>query len=125
MSDHKELDFLEYMIKSLVKNPDSVSVTRKVDDMGILLVIHASKEDMGYLCGRDGTTIKAIKLITKLVGFNNECRCAVKLSEPIASHSLQMIGLSSNSMKIEAVWCDNCNQFMEPESDGTCEFCGE
>ena len=30
-------DFVEYVVKSIVSEPDKVTVTRTVDDMGVLL----------------------------------------------------------------------------------------
>ena len=53
-------EFLEYLIKSIVDNPDEVTVDRKVDEMGVLLTLRVSAQDMGQVVGRQGSTAKAI-----------------------------------------------------------------
>ncbi|MBI5221225.1 MAG: KH domain-containing protein, partial [Candidatus Magasanikbacteria bacterium] len=44
-------DFLEYIIKALVDNPEDVKVDRKVDEMGVLLSLKVNPEDMGQIIG--------------------------------------------------------------------------
>ena len=36
---YSDKEFLEYLVKSLVDNPDAVKVTRVVDEMGVLLTL--------------------------------------------------------------------------------------
>jgi len=53
--------FLEYVIKSLVDNPDAVKVNRKVDEMGVLLTLDVDPKDMGKVIGKSGNTAKSKK----------------------------------------------------------------
>lgn len=75
-------DFLEFLIKSLVDNPDSVKVDRVVDEMGVLLTLDVDPEDMGKIIGRSGNTAKAIRTLLRVVGMKNNARVNLKINEP-------------------------------------------
>lgn len=51
--------FLEYVVKALVDNPNDVKLTRVVDEMGVLLTLDVNPADMGKVIGREGNTAKA------------------------------------------------------------------
>ena len=80
----KELDFqfLEYVVKSLVDNPDAVKIERTVDEMGVLLTLMVHAEDMGKIIGRQGNTAKAIRILLRVVGMKNNARVNLKINEP-------------------------------------------
>jgi uncharacterized protein len=75
-------EFLEYVVKALVDNPDKVSVERKVDEMGVLLTLNLAPEDMGYVIGRQGQNAKAIRTLLRLVGARNNAHVNLKINEP-------------------------------------------
>jgi len=78
----RDQEFLEYVVKSLVDNPDAVKVDRKVDEMGVLLTVRLDDKDAGALIGRGGETIAAIRRIMKLVGIKANARINIKLDVP-------------------------------------------
>jgi predicted RNA-binding protein YlqC (UPF0109 family) len=78
-------DFLEYVIKSLVDNPDKVKVDRKVDEMGVLLTLDLDPQDMGYVIGRKGQNARAIRTLLRLVGARNNAHVNLKINEPEGS----------------------------------------
>jgi predicted RNA-binding protein YlqC (UPF0109 family) len=78
----KDQEFLEFIVKSIVSNPDQVSVDRTVDEMGVLLTLKISPEDMGYIIGRRGQTAQAIRTLLKIVGAKNNARVNLKIYEP-------------------------------------------
>lgn len=80
----KELDqdFLEFVVKALVDNPESVVVNRTVDEMGVLLTLDVHKDDMGKIIGRAGNTAKAIRTLLRVVGMKNDARVNLKINEP-------------------------------------------
>lgn len=86
MSDEikKEVDqeFLEFLVKSLVDHPDEVRVERKVDQLGVLLTLRVSPNDMGQVVGRQGLTAKAIRSLLRIVGIKNNSRVNLKIEEP-------------------------------------------
>ncbi len=79
---HVEQQFLEYLVKSIVNNPDDVKVERTVDDRGVLLTLHVSQDDMGYVIGRDGQTARALRILLKIVGAKANARVNMKIFEP-------------------------------------------
>ena len=78
----KDQEFLEYVIKALVDNPDQVKVSRTVDEMGVLLTLDVHAEDMGKIIGRDGATAKALRTLLRVVGMKNNARVNLKINEP-------------------------------------------
>lgn len=82
MSADADKDFVEYIIKSIVNNPDKVQVTRTVDELGVLLSVKVAPEDMGLLIGRSGTTAKAVRTLARIVGMRNNARVNLKIEEP-------------------------------------------
>ncbi|VAW31984.1 KH domain RNA binding protein YlqC [hydrothermal vent metagenome] len=75
--------FLEYVVKAIVDNLDDVEVTRSVDEMGVLLTLMVSAEDMGKIIGKDGATANALRILLHVVGMKNNARVNLKIKEPI------------------------------------------
>jgi len=75
-------DFVEYVVKSIVTQPDKVVVTRTVDDMGVLLTLQVAKEDMGKVIGRSGQTAKSIRILLRVIGSKDNIRVNMKIVEP-------------------------------------------
>lgn len=74
--------FLEYVVKALVDNPNDVKVNRTVDEMGVLLTLEVGAADMGKIIGRQGNTAKAIRTLLRVVGMKNNSRVNLKINEP-------------------------------------------
>src|SRR3989338_6271997 len=94
-SGYQDADFLEYVVKSLVDNPDDVKVDRKVDEMGVLLTLKVSPQDMGQVIGRNGNTAKAIRSLLRVVGIKNNARVNLKIEEPEGGRAPRMERRSS------------------------------
>lgn len=77
----KDKEFIEYVVKALVNNPDDVVVERQVDEMGTLLLLKVNQEDMGAIIGKEGSTIKAIRSLVRIIGLKNNARVNLKLEE--------------------------------------------
>jgi len=75
-------EFLEFVVKSIVNNPDDVKVNRTVDEMGVLLNLKVNPEDMGQIIGRQGSTARAIRTILRVIGVRNNARINLKIEEP-------------------------------------------
>lgn len=78
----KDKEFLEYIVKGLVDNPDKVVIDRTVDEMGVLLTLTVDPQDMGKIIGRSGNTAKAIRTLLRIVGMKNNSRVNLKVNEP-------------------------------------------
>lgn len=80
MADDKA--FLEYVVKSLVDNPNDVVIDRTVDEMGVLITMTVNPADMGKIIGRQGNTAKAIRTLLRVIGMKNNARVNLKINEP-------------------------------------------
>lgn len=81
----EDQQFIEYVVKALVDNPDKVEVARKIDEMGVLLTLKVDPSDMGTVIGRQGNTAKALRTLLRVVGAKNDARVNLKLEEPEGS----------------------------------------
>ena len=53
--------FLEYVVKSLVAQPDAVTITPVEKNGMTIYEVRVSPEDMGRIIGKQGVTINAIR----------------------------------------------------------------
>ena len=54
---------LEHILKGIVKNPDELAVVELEEDGKKVYEIVVSEDDVGQVIGKDGRTIKSIKII--------------------------------------------------------------
>lgn len=83
--ENLDQDFVEFVVKALVDNPDKVQIERTIDEMGVLLTLTVDPSDMGQIIGRQGQTAKAIRTLLKVVGAKNNARVNLKINEPEGS----------------------------------------
>ena len=88
----RDQQFLEYVVKALVDNPDDVKINRTIDQMGVLLTLSVHKDDMGKVIGRSGATAKAIRTVLRVVGMKNDTPVNLKIEEPEGSERAQGAG---------------------------------
>ncbi len=81
-SQGSDRDFVEYIVKQIVQNPDDVEVTRVVDEMGVLITLKVNKEDMGKIIGKSGQTAKSLRILLRVIGSKNNARVNLKIVEP-------------------------------------------
>lgn len=81
----KDRDFVEYVVKMIVDNPESVKVERKIDEMGVLITLDVHPSDMGMVIGREGMTAKALRTLLRVIGARNSARVNLKINEPEGS----------------------------------------
>ncbi|OHA64647.1 MAG: hypothetical protein A3D64_03045 [Candidatus Wildermuthbacteria bacterium RIFCSPHIGHO2_02_FULL_49_9] len=75
-------ELLEYLVKGLVDHPEDVKVERKVDEMGVLLILKVHPEDMGQIIGRQGSTARSIRTLMRIAGLKAHARVNLKIEEP-------------------------------------------
>ncbi|MCX6761351.1 MAG: KH domain-containing protein [Candidatus Moranbacteria bacterium] len=80
-----DIEFVEYVVKQVVNNPDDVKVERKIDEMGVLITLDVNPEDMGMIIGREGATAKALRTLLRVIGARNNARVNLKINEPEGS----------------------------------------
>jgi len=82
MAEFSDQNFLEFVVKNIVDNPNDVTINRTVDEMGVLLSLKVNAKDMGQVVGREGNTAKAIRSLLRIVGIKNNARINLKIEEP-------------------------------------------
>lgn len=71
--------FVEYIVKTLVNNPDKVNVERQIDEKGVLLSLSVDPEDVGRVIGRRGATAQSIRTLLRALGTKNDARYNLKI----------------------------------------------
>lgn len=71
--------FVEYIVKTLVNNPDKVKVDRAIDEKGVLLSLEVDPEDVGRIIGRRGATAQSIRTLLRALGTKNDARYNLKI----------------------------------------------
>ena len=82
MAEEQDQEFVEYVLKTVVDNPDDVKVDRTIDEMGVLISVSVHPDDMGKVIGKSGQTAKAIRTLLKVVGAKRDARVNMKIIEP-------------------------------------------
>jgi hypothetical protein len=60
-------ELVEYVAKSLVDDPDAVTVEVVREAGGTVLELHVAEDDMGKVIGRNGSVAKALRTLLKVV----------------------------------------------------------
>lgn len=71
--------FVEFIVKSLVSNPESVVVTRRIDEKGVLLELTVDPEDLGRVIGKRGATAQSLRTLLRALGTKNDARYNLKI----------------------------------------------
>ncbi len=71
--------FVEYVIKALVSNPDKIEVKRTIDEKGVLLELTVDPEDLGRVIGKHGVTAQSIRTLLRALGTKNDARYNLKI----------------------------------------------
>ncbi len=71
--------FVEYIVKTLVNNPDKVTIDRTIDEKGVLLSLEVDPEDVGRIIGRRGETAQSIRTLLRALGTKNNAHYNLKI----------------------------------------------
>ncbi len=96
--------FVEYIVKTLVNNPDKVAVERKIDEKGVLLSLTVDPEDVGRVIGKRGVTAQAIRVLLRALGTKQDARYNLKIvntDENKEEKTADTTGESTNGDEIE------------------------
>jgi len=59
-------DLVEYVAKSLVDDPEAVTVEIVTGEDGTVIELHVAEADMGKVIGRNGSVAKALRTLLKV-----------------------------------------------------------
>lgn len=66
------VEFTEYLVKKLVKQPDMVSVKQFGDDEEVTVIqVVVDDSDMGAVIGRNGNIAKAIRTLVQAAAYTS------------------------------------------------------
>lgn len=71
--------FIEYIVKSIVGNPDAVEIKRTIDEKGVLLELTVDAEDLGRVIGKRGATAQSLRTLLRALGTKNDARYNLKI----------------------------------------------
>ncbi len=71
--------FVEFVVKSLVSNPDAVKIDRRIDEKGVLLELTVDPEDLGRVIGKRGATAQSLRTLLRALGTKNDARYNLKI----------------------------------------------
>ena len=74
-------EFVEYIVKNLVDNPDDVEVKVLEGERGIIIEVRVAQTDIGKVVGKNGRTIKALRTVVMTVCARLGKRARVELIE--------------------------------------------
>ena len=66
-------ELVEYIAKSIVDEPEEVSVTEGFGD-GVVLTLHVASDDMGKVIGKQGRIASAIRALLKVAAIKQGIR---------------------------------------------------
>lgn len=82
MSSTIDQQFIEYIVKSLVSNPEAVSIERRIDEKGVLLELTVDPEDLGRVIGKRGATAQSLRTLLRALGTKQDARYNLKIIDP-------------------------------------------
>lgn len=74
-------EFVEYIIKNLVDNPDEVNIKEVGGTNTLILELSVEKPDIGKIIGKKGKTINAIRTLLMSVASRNNIRVSLEILE--------------------------------------------
>lgn len=73
--------FVEYVVRSLVDDSDSVEIKQNEKERETTILIACAKRDMGKIIGKSGRTIAAIRTLTASAGGRLGKKVSVEIIE--------------------------------------------
>ena len=93
--------FVEYIVKTLVNNPDKVSIDRAIDEKGVLLSLSVDPEDVGRVIGRRGATAQSIRTLLRALGTKNDARYNLKIVNTDDNGNVETTGEPTAARTVE------------------------
>jgi uncharacterized protein len=72
-------ELIELLVRSLVKNPDQVSVAERLENDTWIYEVTVAQEDMGKVIGKQGRIAKAIRTVAKAAATRDNRRVMVEI----------------------------------------------
>ncbi|HSX37516.1 MAG TPA: KH domain-containing protein [Chlamydiales bacterium] len=60
--------FIAYLVKNIVAQPDAVDIRSMMGQSGLLIEIRVAPEDIGKVVGRKGNVIRSLRTLAMTIG---------------------------------------------------------
>ena len=77
----QQKELVEFIARSLVDNPDQVSVTETEGEQGTTLELSVSRDDLGKIIGKQERTARAIRTLLGAVSAKTKKRVVLEILE--------------------------------------------
>jgi predicted RNA-binding protein YlqC (UPF0109 family) len=74
-------EFLQFVAQQLVNNPNAVEVRETRGDTASILELRVAKEDLGRVIGKQGHTVKSIRIILNAVAARTNRKVVLEIIE--------------------------------------------
>ena len=74
------VEFTEFLIKGLVKEPDMVSVKEIGEEDGLIIIqVLVNESDMGAVIGRNGNIIKSVRTLVQVAAYQENKKVRIDI----------------------------------------------
>jgi predicted RNA-binding protein YlqC (UPF0109 family) len=74
-------ELVQYLAKSLVRNPDAVEVKETQTDAASVFELKVAKEDLGRIIGKQGRTAKSIRTLLNAAASRGNRKVVLEIIE--------------------------------------------
>lgn len=74
-------EFIEYIAKNLVDDPNSVKVDEASEENRVVLKLHVAKNDLGKVIGKQGKTAKSMRVLLTAVAAKHNMSGQLEIDE--------------------------------------------
>lgn len=74
-------EFLEYLAKQLVDNPDSVQISEEEKDNKVIFKIKVAQADVGKIIGKQGRTAQSMRVLLSAVAAKTGKRAILEVED--------------------------------------------
>ncbi|MFN2221553.1 MAG: KH domain-containing protein [Chloroflexota bacterium] len=72
-------DLVEYIVKSIVDNPDQVTVSQHDEGATVMIEVTVSESDMGRVIGRGGSVVTSIRSLVQVLAAKQGKRVTLEI----------------------------------------------
>lgn len=73
-------DLVEFVVKSLVDDPDAVEINESSGEDGLQLDVAVAPDDMGRVIGRNGRVVNAIRVVVDALATKNAESVSIEIN---------------------------------------------
>ncbi len=72
-------EFIEFIVKHLVEDPDQVKVTEEKNDKGLLYKLKVGENDIGRVVGKEGRTARSLRTLLNATAARQGTRANLEI----------------------------------------------